>query len=65
MNENDRLNLQFLLNCSEEVFRDWYLSVDDDDHKYANSLMTIASWEMIDLIMDTSIAENYLRKYRT
>lgn len=64
MGENDRMNLRFLLDASEEVLKEWYLAVDDDDHKYASSLLTVASWEMIDLCIDTGIAEKYLRKYR-
>ena len=64
MDENDRMNLRFLLDASEEVLKHWYLFVDEDDHKYAASLLTIASWEMIDLCNDTDMAEQYLRKYR-
>lgn len=57
------MNLRFLLDASEEVLKHWYLFVDEDDHKYAASLLTIASWEMIDECNDTNIAEEYLRKY--
>lgn len=58
------MNLQFLLNASEEVLKDWYNVVDEDDHKYASSLMTLASWEIVDLCDETAVAEQYLRKYR-
>lgn len=64
MDENDRMNLQFLLAASEEIIKHWYLVVDEDDHKYASSLLTIASWEMTDMCNDTNIAEDYLRKYK-
>lgn len=64
MDENDRMNLEFLLNANEDTLKQWYLIVDEDDHKYASSLLTIASWEMIDLCDDTNIAEQYLKKYR-
>lgn len=63
MDENDRMNLQFLLDASEEILKHWYQAVDDDDRKYASSLLTVASWEMTDLCNDTEIAEHYLRKY--
>lgn len=64
MDENDRMNLQFLLDASEEILKHWYLVVDEHDRKYASSLLTIASWEMTDLCNDTNIAEEYLRKYK-
>lgn len=64
MDENDRMNLHFLLNADEETLKDWYIKVDENDHKYASSLLTIASWEMIDLCNDTNISEEYLKRYR-
>lgn len=39
MNQNDRNNLEFLLNASEDVLRDWYDSVSEDDHVYAHELL--------------------------
>ena len=57
------MNLRFLLDATEEILKQWYLVVDEDDHKYASSLLTIASWEMIDECNNTDIAEPYLRKF--
>jgi hypothetical protein len=64
MDENDRMNLKFLLDASEEIIKHWYLSVDEDDHTYASSLLTLAYLELTDDCKDTDITEQYLRKYR-
>jgi hypothetical protein len=63
MDHNDRMNLKFLMEATEETLKDWYKVTSEDDHKYASSLLTVASWEMLDLYMETDIAEFYLRKY--
>jgi len=63
MDINDRMNLNFLLNSSDDVLKDWYSKVDEDDHKYAESLLTIASLEFIDEYMGTKDAEIVLAKY--
>lgn len=39
MNQHDRENLQFLMNASEEVLRDWFNTVSEDDHRYAQELL--------------------------
>lgn len=46
MNEHDRLNLAFLLGASEEVLRDWYNTVSDDDRLYASELLNAYSQEL-------------------
>lgn len=46
MNAHDRKNLEFLLNASPEVIRDWYLNVDADDHEYASELLQAYSEEL-------------------
>ncbi len=63
MDHNDRMNLKFLIEASENILREWYKVTSEDDHKYASSLLTVASWEMLDLYMETDVAEFYLRKY--
>lgn len=76
MNDNDRKNLQFLLNASEDVFSDWYNSVSDDDHTYAAELLNAYRDEMTikeefyqaaaaDLTKETVFedANLYLKKY--
>lgn len=65
MDENDRLNLKFLLECSEETLKDWYEKTTEDDHKYASALMTCASWELLDDIDTVTEALEYLTKYRS
>ena len=63
MDHNDRMNLKFLMEAGEDILREWYKVTSEDDHKYASALLTVASWEMLDLCMETNVAENYLRKY--
>ena len=63
MDHNDRMNLKFLMEATEETLKDWYKVTSEDDHKYASALLTVASWEMLDLYMETNVAEIYLRKY--
>jgi len=63
MDHNDRMNLKFLMEATEETLKDWYKVTSEDDHKYASALLTVASWEMLDLYMETDVAEIYLRKY--
>lgn len=46
MNDHDRQNLQFLLNASPEVIKDWYRSVPTDDHEYALELLRAYSEEL-------------------
>lgn len=46
MNDYDRSNLEFLLNASPDVLKDWYDRVDQDDHLYAEELLAIYSKEL-------------------
>lgn len=39
MNQRDKENLNFLLNASPETLKDWYESVEEDDHIYAQELL--------------------------
>lgn len=64
MDENDRVNLEFLLNASEDTLRDWYQKIDDEDKLYAASLLELASLEFLDMCEDTDISESILRKFR-
>lgn len=64
MNDNDRENLQFLLDAGENILRDWYMKVDEDDRKYASALLTCYSWELLDDVKEHSQASEYLSKFR-
>ena len=64
MNDYDRKNLLFLLEASEETIKDWYLKVDEDDRKYASSLLICYSWEVGDEVKDVEKASAYLSKFR-
>lgn len=46
MDEHDRKNLKFLLNASDEVMRDWYQHVSEDDRQYAAELLQAYSEEL-------------------
>jgi hypothetical protein len=49
MNDHDKDNLNFLLTASPEVLKDWYESVDEDDHAYAQELMAAYAEELNEL----------------
>lgn len=71
MNQHDKDNLQFLLNSTPDVLKDWYDSVNRDDHEYAMELIKLHSAEIIvynmeqkDNVEDLSEARQILAKYR-
>ena len=47
MNQHDKDNLQFLLTATPDVLKDWYDSVDRDDHEYAIELIRLHTAEII------------------
>ena len=47
MNQHDKDNLQFLLTATPDVLKDWYDSVDRDDHEYAIELIRMHTAEII------------------
>ena len=55
MDENDRNNLEFLLNASEDVLRDWYDTVSEDDHQYAQELLYAYMLEIEELKVEIQI----------
>ncbi len=66
MNQNDRDNLDFLLNASPEVIQDWYEKMEDDDIMYAFELLELAKEELIEQQMagnDLSEARAIISKY--
>lgn len=46
MTQHDRDNLKFLLNADKDTLRDWYASVEADDHEYAMEIMVQYSNEL-------------------
>ena len=67
MNQQDRDNLDFLLNATPEVIRDWYNTMDDDDIVYAFELLELAKEELIEQQMagtDLSDVRALILKYR-
>lgn len=52
MEQRDYDNLKFLMSLkTKEDWRQFASSVDEEDMKYAASLLSIANWEMIDKIV--------------
>jgi len=47
MNEWDRDNLDFIMNCSEDGFDEWLDQADNDDINYALSLIRLAKTELM------------------
>lgn len=45
-NADDRENLKFLINASNETIKDWYKTCTDDDIAYAQELMNAFALEL-------------------
>jgi hypothetical protein len=70
MNDNDRDNLNFLLNVSPKVFEDWFDQADQDDVDYALELLAkrkaelnLKELEFSDGVEDTTQANQVLKKF--
>lgn len=70
MNDYDRENLTFLLTSTPEELREWYNTVDENDHEYASELMLRYSEELAvhaalneDEVMNNNDAIEYLKKF--
>jgi len=60
MNEHDRANLNFLLNASNEVLKDWESKMPEDDLEYAQELLNLYALELrersSELLIEAEIA---------
>ena len=65
LTEEDKKNLDFLLNASPEVLQDWMQWVDEDDLDYAGELLQMLQLRIIDIIAEqnTAEAQKTLSKY--
>lgn len=65
MTENDTDNLNFLLNATQDVLRDWLNHVDEDDIDYAIDLLQMFQLRIIDIIAthDLTQTKDLLSKY--
>lgn len=53
MDQYDRDNLAFLMSLrSEQEWKDWAATVDEDDVAYAHCLLQVAKLELIDEVVD-------------
>ena len=70
MNNHDRKNLEFLISADKDTIKEWYSTVEEDDHLYASELIAIYSAElkmfeilMEDTVDDLSMASEILNSY--
>jgi len=56
MNEWDRDNLDFIMNCSEDGFDEWLDQADNDDINYALSLIRLAKTEL--MVQEMELTDN-------
>jgi DNA-binding MurR/RpiR family transcriptional regulator len=65
LSQDDKNNINFLLNASPETMEDWMNMVDEDDLDYACHLLNMAKLRMIDIVAknDMSEAQKALSKY--
>lgn len=60
MDQNDRDNLNFLLSIDDATFKDWYSKMDQDDHEYAQELLSKYSMELkersVELLVEAELA---------
>lgn len=52
MNDWDRDNLEFIMNCGDEEFFEWLEQCDDDDVEYALQLIQLAKAELMEQTYD-------------
>jgi hypothetical protein len=61
MNEHDRANLNFLLNASPEVLKDWESKMPTDDLEYAQELLNLYALELrersAELLIEAKLAQ--------
>lgn len=65
LTEEDKKNLEFLLNASPEVLQDWASTVSEDDLDYAGELLQMLQLRIIDIVSEqtTVEAKKALSKY--
>jgi len=71
MTEQDRNNLNFILNSTEDEFDAWMESASDDDIQYALELIVVGKtetiiqeYELMDEVEDLSIAKIILNRFK-
>jgi len=55
MNQHDRANLEFLLNASPEVLKNWESKVSADDLAYAQELLAQCAFELREQAIELKI----------
>jgi hypothetical protein len=65
LTEEDKKNLEFLLNVSPEVLQDWLTTVSEDDLDYAGELLHMLQLRIIDICAEKDLSESkkVLSKY--
>jgi hypothetical protein len=59
MNQHDKENLHFLLSASPEVLKDWYESVEEDDHLYASELLAAYKLELAEIQAQKELEDGF------
>lgn len=59
MNQHDKENLHFLLSASPEVLKDWYESVEEDDHIYASELLAAYKLELAEIQSQKELEDGF------
>lgn len=65
MSDYDLENLEFLLTADQDVIREWFFDVDDDDVEYAKTLLNVAQDYFSDdaLTIDITQSAQLLKKF--
>lgn len=66
LSEEDINNLNFIVNASDEVLRDWMNHVGEDDLDYAHELLEMLRYRLLDLAAEQSElseAKDFLARY--
>ena len=70
MNDHDRNNFKYIMSLNEKQFDKWYASISEDDVDYALELMKqarleldVKTHEVFDEVMNTSLAQEALKKF--
>lgn len=67
LSQDDKNNINFLLNASPETIQDWMNTVSEQDLDYACDLLYMLKLRMIDIVAENDIndATKILSKYTT
>ena len=65
MNQHDKENLNFLLSATPEVLKDWFESVEEDDHIYAAELLAAYKLELAEIQAQKELEDGFEEQIAT